>query len=112
LGDIDAALEGIDDERFTILLSHDPSHYEDIVSTHPQMVDLTLSGHTHAMQCGIEINERLRWSPVKYVYKYWAGLYEENGRKLYVNRGLGYHFFPARVGIRPEITLFTLHREE
>ena len=112
LGDIDAALEGIDDDRFTILLSHDPSHYEDIVSTHPHMVDLTLSGHTHAMQCGIEINERLRWSPVKYVYKYWAGLYEENGRKLYVNRGLGYHFFPARVGIRPEITLFTLHREE
>lgn len=112
LGDIDAALEGVDDDRFTILLSHDPSHYEDIVSTHPHMVDLTLSGHTHAMQCGIEINERLHWSPAKYVYKYWAGLYEENGRKLYVNRGLGYHFFPARVGIRPEITLFTLHRKE
>lgn len=112
LGDIDAALDGIDNDKFTILLSHDPSHYEDIVSSHPQMVDITLSGHTHAMQFGIEINDRWRWSPVKYVYKYWAGLYEENGRMLYVNRGLGYHFFPARVGIRPEITLFTLHRKE
>ena len=76
------------------------------------MVDITLSGHTHAMQFGIEINDRWRWSPVKYVYKYWAGLYEENGRMLYVNRGLGYHYFPARVGKRPEITLFTLHRKE
>ena len=112
LGDIDTALDGIPYDGFTILLSHDPSHYEDIVSTHSHMVDLTLSGHTHAMQCGIEINEHLRWSPVKYIYKYWAGLYEENGRKLYVNRGLGYHFFPARVGIRPEITLITLHSEQ
>ena len=76
------------------------------------MVDLTLSGHTHAMQFGFEVNEKLRWSPIKYRSPHWAGPYMENGRTLYVNRGLGFHFFPARVGIRAEITLITLKRQK
>lgn len=111
-GDIEKAVSGIPDDAFTILMSHDPAHFEKIVSRYPKMVDLTLSGHTHAMQFGFEFNEKLRWSPIKYRSPYWAGPYRENGRTLYVNRGLGFHFFPARVGIRPEITLITLRRQK
>lgn len=111
-GDIEKALSGIPDDAFTILMSHDPAHFEKIVSRYPKMVDITLSGHTHAMQFGFEFNEKLRWSPIKYRSPHWAGPYMENGRTLYVNRGLGFHFFPARVGIRPEITLITLKRQK
>lgn len=111
-GDIEKALSGIPDNAFTILMSHDPAHFEKIVSRYPKMVDITLSGHTHAMQFGFEFNEKLRWSPIKYRSPHWAGPYMENGRTLYVNRGLGFHFFPARVGIRPEITLITLKRQK
>ena len=86
-----------------ILLSHDPSHW-DLKVRDKEKIELTLSGHTHGMQFGIEIGN-FRWSPSRWTYKNWAGLYRENGQYLYVNRGLGFTGFPGRVGIRPEITL-------
>lgn len=107
-GDLDRALSGAS-SPFRILLSHDPSHWDAQVRQHPQRVDLTLSGHTHGMQFGIEI-PGWKWSPVKYRYPRWAGLYQEAGRYLYVNRGFGFIGFPGRVGIWPEITVLTLRR--
>lgn len=104
-GDLDRALEGTSAEEFHILMSHDPSHFDEIVKKHPKKMSLTLSGHTHGMQFGIEIPGIIRWSPVKYRYPKWAGLYEEAGRYLYVNRGFGFLAFPGRVGIWPEITV-------
>ena len=97
-----AGTEGI---PFKILMSHDPSHWDAEVLPKYKDIDLTLSGHTHGMQFGVEI-PWLKWSPVQYVYKQWAGLYEHNGQKLYVNRGFGFLGYPGRVGILPEITLF------
>lgn len=109
-GDLDAATERIPAGGFTVLLSHDPAHFQHIVSRYRQQIDLTLSGHTHAMQFGIRLGRKFQWSPIQYRYPYWAGPYRKNGRVLYVNRGLGYHFFPARIGMRPEITLITLEQ--
>lgn len=111
-GDLDKAVRGIPQDGFTILLSHDPAHFERIVSKYPRFIDLTLSGHTHAMQFAFQFTENFQWSPIQYRDKYWAGPYRENGRQLYVSRGVGYHFFPARVGMRPEITLITLEKTE
>jgi len=91
---------------FTILLSHDPSHWEEEVLKHTN-IDLTLSGHTHGMQFGIEI-PGIKWSPVQYRYPRWGGLYTEGKQHLYVNRGFGYIGFPGRVGIPPEITFLEL----
>ena len=108
-GDLDRALAGAE-SPFRILLSHDPSHWDAQVRQHPQRVDLTLSGHTHGMQFGVEI-PGWKWSPVKYRYPRWAGLYEAAGRYLYVNRGFGFIGFPGRVGIWPEITVLTLRRQ-
>jgi hypothetical protein len=105
-GDLGKALEGTDPDRVKILMSHDPSHW-DLKVRGKAPVQLTLSGHTHAMQIGIEIGS-WHWSPSRWTYKQWAGLYRENGQYLYVNRGLGFTGFPGRVGIRPEITLLTL----
>ncbi len=93
---------------FKILLSHDPSHWEAQVLNYPD-IDLTLSGHTHGMQFGVNL-PFLKWSPVEYVYKQWAGLYEKGKQKLYVNVGLGFLGYPGRVGFLPEITLFELRR--
>jgi len=109
-GDLDKALQDLAPEDFTILLSHDPSHFDHQVVQHRQAVQLTLSGHTHGMQFGIEIPGWVKWSPVKYRYPRWAGLYQEAGRKLYVNRGFGFLAFPGRVGIWPEITVLELRR--
>ena len=95
------------DSPFKILMSHDPSHWNSEVTSQFKDIDLTLSGHTHGMQFGVEI-PGFRWSPVKYVYKQWAGLYEEANQKLYVNRGFGFIGYPGRVGILPEITLIEL----
>ena len=89
---------------FRILMSHDPSHWEQEVQPNYPDVDLTLSGHTHGMQMGIEI-PGFKWSPVQYMYKEWAGLYEDSNNKLYVNRGFGFIGYPGRVGILPEITV-------
>jgi predicted MPP superfamily phosphohydrolase len=108
-GDLSRALEGSDQTLIRILLSHDPSHW-DLQVRGKEEIELTLSGHTHAMQFGIEIGN-FKWSPSQWTYKHWAGLYRENGQYLYVNRGLGYTGFPGRVGIRPEITLLTLQPE-
>lgn len=108
-GRMDLAHPGTEKYPFKILMSHDPSHWEAQVLTEYKDVDLTLSGHTHGMQFGIEI-PGFKWSPVQYLYKQWAGLYEhENGKqKLYVNRGYGFIGYPGRVGILPEITVIEL----
>jgi uncharacterized protein len=92
---------------FKILLSHDPSHWEAEITTQYRDVDLMLAGHTHGMQFGVEI-PGFKWSPVQYMYKQWAGLYESGKQKLYVNRGFGFIGYPGRVGILPEITVIEL----
>ena len=109
-GDIDKASENVTATDFKILMSHDPSHWEYIVKQHSKNIQLTLSGHTHGMQFGIEIPGYFKWSLAKYIYKQWAGLYEEFGRYVYVNRGFGFHAYPGRVGIMPEITVFELKK--
>lgn len=106
-GQMDKAMDGIDPNEVIILMSHDPSHWEaQVISAYPQ-VDLMLSGHTHGMQFGLE-NPYFKWSPVQWVYKQWAGLYQQGNQKLYVNRGFGFLGYPGRVGIMPEITLLEL----
>lgn len=106
-GKLKDAHAGAAEVPFKILMSHDPSHWEAEVVKHFSDIDLTLSGHTHGMQFGVEI-PGFRWSPVKYVYKQWAGLYEQAAQKLYVNRGFGFIGYPGRVGILPEVTLIEL----
>jgi uncharacterized protein len=107
-GNLEKTLENINLESFKILLSHDPSHWDYEVQNYNIPIDLTLSGHTHGLQFGIEIPGFFKWSPVQYVYKQWAGLYQNAERYLYVNRGFGFHGYPGRVGIMPEITQITL----
>lgn len=109
-GDLTKASEGVAKDDFKILMSHDPSHWDLQVKNHPKNYQLTLSGHTHGMQFGIEIPGVFQWSPVQFMYKQWAGLYQEMGRYIYVNRGFGYHAYPGRVGIMPEITVLTLKK--
>jgi len=109
-GDLQRAAAGIQKEDFKILMSHDPSHWEEKVKQDPFNYQLTLSGHTHGLQMGIEIPGWFKWSPSKYAYKQWAGLYKEAGRVINVNRGFGYHAFPGRVGIWPEITVIELKK--
>lgn len=106
-GQMDKAMEGVDPKDVIILMSHDPSHWEAQVITEYPQVDLMLSGHTHGMQFGLE-NPYFKWSPVQWVYKQWAGLYQQGEQKLYVNRGFGFLGYPGRVGILPEITLLEL----
>lgn len=109
-GDLNLASQGLTAEDFKILLSHDPSHWEYEIKTSEKNYQLTLSGHTHGLQFGIEIPGIIKWSPVQYVYKQWAGLYDFAGRYLYVNRGFGFHAYPGRVGIWPEITVLELKK--
>ncbi|MFL1894122.1 metallophosphoesterase [Aquimarina sp. 2-A2] len=109
-GDLDVASKAIKSDDFKILMSHDPSHWEYEVKNHTDHYHLTLSGHTHGFQFGIEIPGWIKWSPVQYVYKQWAGIYSETGRYLNVNRGFGYHAFPGRVGIWPEVTVIELRK--
>ncbi len=109
-GDLKMASAGVDKQGFKILLSHDPSHWETEVKGHEDHYHLTLSGHTHGMQFGIEIPGWIKWSPVKWRYKYWAGIYEEAGRFINVNRGFGFLAYPGRVGIWPEISVITLKK--
>lgn len=106
-GDLNKAMRGAI-QPFKILLSHDPSHWEGQV-LHQTDIDLTLCGHTHGMQFGIEV-PGIKWSPAQYRYPRWGGLYREGSQQLYVNRGFGYIGFPGRVGISPEITLIELER--
>jgi predicted MPP superfamily phosphohydrolase len=109
-GDINKASEGLTKDDFKVLMSHDPSHWDYEVQHHPKNFHLTLSGHTHGMQFGIEIPGYFKWSLVQYVYKQWAGLYENKGRYVYVNRGFGFHAYSGRVGIMPEITVIELKK--
>ncbi len=111
-GDLHKATAGLLADDFKVLLSHDPSHWDYEVKQHKKNFHLTLSGHTHGLQFGIEIPGVFKWSPAQYIYKQWAGLYEEFGRYVYVNRGFGFHAYPGRVGIMPEITVIELKKGE
>jgi len=108
-GNLDAAFSHIPYDGFTILMSHDPSHWDLKVRKYDRKVPLTLSGHTHAMQFGINL-PFFKWSPVKYRYRYWMGMYESNNEKLYVNRGFGVLGYPGRVGMSPEVTVLNLRK--
>ena len=107
-GDLSKAVKNIRAEDFKILLSHDPTHWEKVVLNEKINYHLTLSGHTHGGQFGIEIPGYLKWSPVQWRYKYWAGIYKNKNQYLNVNRGLGTTAVPGRVGIWPEVTVITL----
>jgi len=109
IGNLDKALQGVDKNAFKILLSHDPTHWEEKVRYNPTTIHLTLSGHTHGAQFGVE-TDSFRWSPVQYRYYDWAGLANEKERYLYVNRGFGFLAFSGRLGIWPEITVITLKK--
>lgn len=109
-GDLKTATNSVPDNAFKILMSHDPSHWDEVTVDHHQHVHLTLAGHTHGMQFGIELFG-FKWSPIKYFYKQWAGLYEQEGKFLYVNRGFGYHGLKGRIGMWPEITVLTLKKD-
>lgn len=109
-GDLNKASQDVHQDDFKVLMSHDPSHWEYEIKDHPKNFHLTLSGHTHGMQFGIEIPGYFKWSLAQYVYKQWAGLYENAGRYVYVNRGFGFHAYPGRVGIMPEITVIELKK--
>jgi len=108
-GNLDKALHGIDPKSIKVLLSHDPSHFDHQVKTHPTHIHLTLSGHTHGMQMGFEF-KHFRWSPSKWRYPKWAGLYHENERYINVNRGFGFIGFSGRVGIWPEVSVIELRK--
>lgn len=108
-GDLDRAIKNTKDSEFTVLMSHDPDHWEEKTLKHKKKIHLTLAGHTHGSQFGIEI-PGFKWSPVQYKYKRWAGLYEKLDQYLYVNRGFGFLGYPGRVGIWPEITIIELKK--
>ena len=108
-GDLEKANKGMEEMPVKLLLSHDPSHWDAIVRPDFKDIDITFSGHTHGFQFGIEIGN-FQWSPVQYVYKQWAGLYQEAQQYLYVNRGFGFLVYPGRIGIWPEITIIELKR--
>ena len=110
-GDLDVACKNINNSDFKVLLSHDPSHWKSRVKDDDRNFQLTLSGHTHGMQFGIEIPGWIKWSPVKYRYENWAGIYQEKGRFINVNRGFGFLGYPGRVGIWPEITVIKLKKK-
>ena len=107
-GNVEVAQKGMENTPVKLLLSHDPSHFDTIVSQKHKDIDVTFSGHTHGFQFGVELG-KFKWSPSQYIYPHWAGLYEtKENQKLYVNRGYGFLGYPGRVGILPEITVFTL----
>ena len=111
-GDLNKALNKVSEKDFKILMTHDPSHWEAQVIPHPFKFHLTLSGHTHGMQFGIEIPGIIKWSPAKWRYKQWAGVYGENKQYLNVNRGFGYLAYPGRVGMWPEVSVITLSKSK
>lgn len=109
-GDLDKAAKDVPAEDFKVLLSHDPSYWQEKIKTASKNYHLTLSGHTHGMQFGIEIPGWFKWSPVQYRYENWAGIYEELGRYINVNRGFGFLAYPGRVGIWPEVSVIELRK--
>jgi predicted MPP superfamily phosphohydrolase len=108
-GDLSKATSGLSTDSFNILMSHDPSHWDHVTLDHDKHVHLTLAGHTHGMQFGIELFG-FKWSPIQYFYEQWAGLYQKQGKYLYVNRGFGYHGLKGRICVWPEITVITLKK--
>jgi predicted MPP superfamily phosphohydrolase len=110
MGDLDLAGKGLSPQEFKVLMSHDPSYWQEKIKNDGNNYHLTLSGHTHGMQFGIEIPGWFKWSPVQYRYENWAGIYEEFGRYINVNRGFGYLAYPGRVGIWPEISVIELRK--
>lgn len=109
-GDLQQTTLGVPKDGFKIVMTHDPSHWNAEIVGHDQQYQLTLSGHTHGMQFGIDIPNVIEWSPVKYIYPEWGGLYQKNNQHLYVNRGFGFHAYSGRIGIWPEITLLELKK--
>ncbi|WP_196890826.1 metallophosphoesterase [Aureivirga marina] len=109
-GNLKKASENVQQDDFKIVLSHDPTHWQDKIVPDENHYHLTLSGHTHGMQMGIEIPGFIKWSPIKWRYKYWAGIYKEQNQYLNVNRGFGFLAYPGRVGVWPEITVITLKK--
>jgi len=108
-GQIDQAYRGTEEAPVKLLLSHDPSHWDAQVRPLYPDIDMAFAGHTHGFQFGVEIGG-MKWSPSQYVYKQWAGLYQEGSQYLYVNRGFGYLGYPGRVGMPPELTIIELKR--
>lgn len=108
-GDLDIVTKEIAEQQFSILLSHDPDHWEDVAKDYPTKFNLTLSGHTHGAQFGVDI-PGWQWSPVKYRYKRWLGLYEFKKQYLFVSKGFGFLGFPGRIGMSPEIVVFKLKK--
>jgi predicted MPP superfamily phosphohydrolase len=109
-GDLQKATSQMNENGVNILLTHDPSHWRAEVAGKKHAIQLTLSGHTHGFQFGVDI-PGFKWSPVQYMYNEWAGLYSENGQHLYVNKGIGFLGYPGRVGMLPEITLLELEKK-
>lgn len=107
-GDLEKAYKGAEVAPVKLLLSHDPSHWDAQVNKDFKDIDITFSGHTHGFQFGIKIPGVINWSPSKYLYKQWAGLYQQGKQYIYVNRGLGFLVYPGRVGMLPEITVMEL----
>ncbi|OOQ60527.1 metallophosphoesterase [Mucilaginibacter pedocola] len=108
-GDLNKATANVPADAFKVLMSHDPSHWEGVTLDHQKHIHLTLSGHTHGMQFGIDFLG-IKWSPIQYVYKQWAGLYQKAGKYLYVNRGFGFLGLKGRIGMWPEVAVVTLRR--
>jgi predicted MPP superfamily phosphohydrolase len=108
MGRLADAHRGSDGANVKLLLSHDPSHWDVQIIPEFKDINLTFSGHTHGFQFGIEIPGWIKWSPAQFMYKQWAGLYQQGEQFLYVNRGLGFLGYPGRVGILPEVTLIEL----
>jgi uncharacterized protein len=108
-GKLDDAYRGTDEAAVKLLLSHDPSHWDAQIRPNYKDIDIMFAGHTHGFQFGVEVG-KIKWSPSQYVYKQWAGLYQEGSQYLYVNRGFGYLGYPGRIGMPPELTIMELKR--
>lgn len=111
-GDLKKTSENVPANAFKIVMTHDPSHWDAEIVNHEQKYQLTLSGHTHGMQFGFDIPKVLEWSPAKYIYPEWGGLYNKGHQYIYVNRGFGFHAYSGRVGIWPEITVLELKKSK
>lgn len=111
-GDLKKTSENVPANAFKIVMTHDPSHWDAEIVNHQQKYQLTLSGHTHGMQFGFDIPSVLEWSPAKYIYPEWGGLYNKGHQYIYVNRGFGFHAYSGRVGIWPEITVLELKKKQ
>ena len=108
-GKLAEAYSGTEEAPVRLLLSHDPSHWDAQIRPEFPAIDVTFAGHTHGAQMGVQFGD-FRWSPSQYLYKQWAGLYQEGSQYLYVNRGFGCIGYPGRIGMPPELTIVELKR--